>query len=445
MKQPHAMSSRTSPATSAPTARSANAPAASAAAASSKGNATGNIAIVTRYLTQQIRADPNRLRTHPEYAPLRNLLEDALFLKDSHFGSQLRLALGHGTSSATEATATTATLSTIMDTSSSSTEKKKKKRKRRIFRGSQETVDKLKAAVYDWDMTVGSAINCETNEPLDFESFCNKIGFPASTFKEFVCEDRSMRRVPNVEVRRPRPKKRPKEERIKDAHFASPTYSAKNKRINWSLPVNIARMRKAVEDWDGEKGDRIDAKTGKLLSQGTFSKKVGIPQATLARYVRKDKSKRQKIGCHVGGGVTRKCDPFGTEDAQLCVDMLKRAEKAGRKKSRNDAIEYVKMLRPDYNQAQAIRVLDAHVLAKHGQELVLFGEVRSGTTASSGKDGEKANDGADNQDQLANIPKQNNDSKESVGATVSWPGAGVAPVAEADLDWGGGDHGGQLI
>jgi hypothetical protein len=316
---------------------------------------------------------------------------------------------------------------------SSSTKKKKEKRKRRTFNGSQETVDKLKAAVYDWDMTVGNAINSETNEPLDFESFCNKIGFPASTFREFVCEDRSMRRVPKVSVHPPRPKKRSKEERMKDAHFASPTYSAKNKRINWSLPENIERMRKAVEDWDGEKGDRIDAKTGKLLSLGAFSKKVGIPQATLARYVCKDKSKRKNIGCHVGGGGTRKCDPFGKEDAQLCVDMLKRAEKAGRKKSRNEAIEYVKMLRPDYNQAQASRVLDAHVLAKHGQDLVLSGEDETGTTASSGK----------NQDRLANTSKQKNDNTERAVAAVSWPG--VAPVVEANLDWGGDDHGSQLV
>ena len=105
-------------------------------------------------------------------------------------------------------------------------------------------------------------------------------------------------------------------------------------------------------------------------ASGDHHAKVGINCGTLRRHVLPDRSKRRQIGCGVGGKGTKKAAPFSQEHVQLCVDMLRRAADDDEKRTKSEAIQYIRMLRPNCSQSQASSIVSRLIAGRHGKSLV---------------------------------------------------------------------------
>lgn len=118
-------------------------------------------------------------------------------------------------------------------------------------------------------------------------------------------------------------------------------------RTNWSKGENLERLQKAVQDWDTKSGLYVQANMGVEPSARRYAKVVGIPFATLSRYIRSDVERRQKLGSSVGPRPL-----ISLSEEQFVVDLIRRRDRANLGMSRAEVVDVLQDLRPDLEWKQ---------------------------------------------------------------------------------------------
>ena len=75
-----------------------------------------------------------------------------------------------------------------------------------------------------------------------------------------------------------------------------PAPRPKKHRTNWGKGEARAKMSRAVEDWFGEKGSRLDENGELIMDRTMYSAIVSIPRDSLYRYIHPNSTKRKLLG-----------------------------------------------------------------------------------------------------------------------------------------------------
>jgi hypothetical protein len=140
---------------------------------------------------------------------------------------------------------------------------------------------------------------------------------------------------------------------------------AGGKRENYSSGEPLERMGKAVSDWLGKAGKYLEVKPAGDMK--AFCLRVEIPQETFRKYVCADESKRRNVGSGVGNSAKSK--HIDEDDAQFCVDVLRRKDRGDGGMSRREGIDMLNDLRPELSRKQSENAFDRQVRAKHKDQL----------------------------------------------------------------------------
>ena len=124
-----------------------------------------------------------------------------------------------------------------------------------------------------------------------------------------------------------------------------PAERVKLKRINWSAPEHMDRLRKAVEDWDDKAGEWLSLNPN--MSFHLYCSCVGIPKGTLHDYAHPDESKRKPIGVSVG-----RPQLIDSETQAFAIDVLRRRDRGNDGMNNRDAAELLHDLQPELKLEQ---------------------------------------------------------------------------------------------
>jgi hypothetical protein len=117
---------------------------------------------------------------------------------------------------------------------------------------------------------------------------------------------------------------------------AAPPKPPPRVQINWSVGENAIKLEKAVTDWFDKAPSTYHNMSEKPLSIRSYAELVGIPNATLRKYVCADESKRQALG--VSRGKPSIVDPVASK---FVADTIRRADRGNNGLSRREAIDLV--------------------------------------------------------------------------------------------------------
>lgn len=113
-------------------------------------------------------------------------------------------------------------------------------------------------------------------------------------------------------------------------------------RVNWSKGENLAKLTKAVDDWFAE-----DGKLSKEVTLHQYAKQLGIPKATLGKYVHPDPAKRQRLGAHAGQPSL-----VDASTQAFVVDVIRRRDRANDGMSRREIVGMIQDLKPKLSKQQ---------------------------------------------------------------------------------------------
>ena len=156
---------------------------------------------------------------------------------------------------------------------------------------------------------------------------------------------------------------------VADVAQGSPAPKAKVKaikakvatRTNWGEGEALAKLTRAVADWDAKEGTFLDEEDMTLLR---FCQLVDIPYGTLSAYVCKDLGKRKVLGSSVG-----RAQSLDRDTTQFVVDVLRRQDRGNAGLNRRESIDMIGDLKPGLTRRQAAWAFDNAVRGKHKDEL----------------------------------------------------------------------------
>jgi hypothetical protein len=149
----------------------------------------------------------------------------------------------------------------------------------------------------------------------------------------------------------------------------------KRTRINWSKEPHLAKLRKAVDDWNTKAGDWKP--TDRLAE---FAQRVGIAVGTLSQYVTVAGGQPK---LQVGAGSVGRPSYCSEQQQQFVADTIRRADRGNKGKTRQQAVDIVQELQPDLDRSQAANVLDKTIRHNHSSELTGIVKTQETTTKRS--------------------------------------------------------------
>ena len=154
----------------------------------------------------------------------------------------------------------------------------------------------------------------------------------------------------------------------------SPAPKRRAKRTQWGAPENVEQLRKIVSDWD----NRDNNPEIRHMSQNEYCKFVGIPKATLKKYICSDKSKRRTPGAK-GGATTL----LTSDEQELIVQCIIRRDRANVPYSRQEIVTMIMELRPDLTNRIQVGLLWDRVHARNKDRLTNRIKAQDTTTKRS--------------------------------------------------------------
>jgi len=133
-----------------------------------------------------------------------------------------------------------------------------------------------------------------------------------------------------------------------DAGHGPVQSSARGKtKTDWSSGEGLAKMTKAIEDWQNKTGSyplALAAIAGNKISLTQYATHVGIPPSTLSKHV----SGKIALGAKPGAKPA-----ISEEQQEVLVDVLIRADRANDPKNMKELVDIVQVLNPDLSREAA--------------------------------------------------------------------------------------------
>lgn len=143
------------------------------------------------------------------------------------------------------------------------------------------------------------------------------------------------------------------------------------KRVNWGKGDALARLTKAVDDWDNKTGTVLEA--DKSMNLPKYAECVGIPYPTLAPYARDDVSKRKQLGISVGNQAH-----FSEYETGFTVDAIRRYDRGNDGKNKREIVDMLHDLKPELSRRAVQRSFDETTRPQHKEQLT--GIVKANST-----------------------------------------------------------------
>ena len=147
----------------------------------------------------------------------------------------------------------------------------------------------------------------------------------------------------------------------------------KLKRTNWGRGEPLARMTKAVADWDAKTGEILE--TDVTMSLRSYAKCVNIQFESLYDYCRPQKGKRKVLGSSVGNPPL-----FDIKLEQFAVDVMRRHDRGNDGLDRRDCIDLLHEMKPGSKRKHIMDAFDRTVRPRHKE--VLTGIIKANATTS---------------------------------------------------------------
>ena len=144
------------------------------------------------------------------------------------------------------------------------------------------------------------------------------------------------------------------------------------KRVNYSKGEALAKLTRAVHDWDNKSGTYL--LLGMDFSQERFARLTEIPYHTLRAYICPNKGKRRELGKAAG-----RTPAIDKESNQFVVDVVRRKDRANEGMSRREIGDLLQDLAPHLSAKQAVRKVDS-IRQLHKSELTGIVSAQASTT-----------------------------------------------------------------
>ena len=126
-------------------------------------------------------------------------------------------------------------------------------------------------------------------------------------------------------------------------------------------------MSRAVEDWFGEKGSRLDENRELIMDRTIYACRVGIPRDSLYRYIHPNSTKRKLLG----DGSRSKTLIMNADDVKFAGVVLSRLDRGNDGSSRKEALGMLQELKPSLFRHAARDQLRRRVLPVNAAANVL--------------------------------------------------------------------------